>query len=199
MPGIIGYWLWHNGLNRGNGLGWLLHGNIKGCLVGRSLLQRGQSQLLQGKRCYVHAHNRIYIRTGMTVSIEDETVTLFDSDFQNHVVQFLFHLGHQVLLGLFEQFYHLHTEVHAVVHKVLEFGLALLHDGLGKVFLSLKEFDKLALEFLLATHCFFFILLFQLVEILLRFGIFGHLLHHLLIAQIAKLDLCHCRERQNEE
>ena len=165
----------------------------------RGLLDGSQSQLLKSKFGNVHTHHRIHIGAGMAVGVKNKTIPLLYADFQNDVVEFLLHLGHEVFFGLFQEFHHLHAEVHSVVHEVLQLGLTLLHDGLGKVFLSLEKFHELSLEILLAAQGFLLIFLFEKVKVLLSLGIFRHLLHHLLVAEITKLYLSHDCHGQHHE
>ena len=192
------YWLHGH-----DGLCGLLHRSrldFQGRLCIRGLLCGSQTQLLKSKFGNIHTHHRIHIGAGMAVRIKNKTIPLLYTDFQNNMVELFLYLCHKVLLGLFQEFDHLYTEIYAIVHEVLQLGLAFLHNGLGKVFLSLQEFHELTLEILLAAQGFLLVLLFQKVKVLLRLGVFGHLLHYFLIAEVAKLYLSHdCNGQYHED
>ena len=91
------HWLWDVDIPVG--------GCCRRCGVGNS-----DPQFLEHQRGDIHTRQRIDEGALVAVGVEHQAVALLHTHLQNGLLQFLVHLGQQVLLGLFQQLTHLDAE-----------------------------------------------------------------------------------------
>ena len=149
-----------------------------------------ESQLPAYQVGHIDTYHRVDEWAGIVIGIENERIPILNSHLEDDIVEFLLHFLHQVLFGLFQCLLRLHPEGYSILHQRLQFGLPLLHDGLGKVLLPLQEINEFLLKLLFPACCLSIILGLQLCHALLGLCVLWHLCHDSLVTHVAELHLC---------